>query len=108
MEFIRNNWIWLAVAGGLITMHFMGHGGRRHGWRNRESGAGDENVSDPGCGAVEATSPWLLNRQDSMTKTSGIGDKSCQNTNNMLDIRQRRKARQATAAAAPTAMKRWV
>ena len=41
MDWLQNNWIWLAVAVGFIAMHFFGHGGHRHVRNNRESGTGD-------------------------------------------------------------------
>ena len=47
MDWLQNNWIWLAVAGGFIAMHFFGHGGHRHGRNNREPGTGGKNVDDP-------------------------------------------------------------
>lgn len=47
MDWIQNNWIWLAVAGGMIAMHFLGHGGHRHGRKNPEPGTGGKNVTDP-------------------------------------------------------------
>lgn len=47
MDWVQDNWIWLALAGGFIAMHFFGHGGHHHGRNNREPGTGAKNVNDP-------------------------------------------------------------
>ena len=56
MDWLQNNWIWLAVAAGFIAMHFFGHGGHRHGRNNRAPGAGDtnaKNVNDLAPGGIQ-------------------------------------------------------
>lgn len=35
MEWLQNNWIWLAAAGGFAVFHFFGHGGHGHGSHNQ-------------------------------------------------------------------------
>ncbi len=75
MDWLQNNWIWLAVAVGFIAMHFFGHGGHRHGRGNPEPGTGDtngtKNVNDSaqdgakahaGHGAAPTTSPSKQHR----------------------------------------------
>lgn len=42
MQWLQNNWFWIALAVGFVAMHRIGHGGHRHGhdrqrtdgWRN--------------------------------------------------------------------------
>lgn len=31
MEWLQNNWFWIALSVGFIAMHMFGHGGHRHG-----------------------------------------------------------------------------
>jgi hypothetical protein len=46
MDWLQNNWIWLAVAVGFIVMHFFGHGGHRHGRNNPVPGTRDTNTEN--------------------------------------------------------------
>jgi hypothetical protein len=36
MQWLQNNWFWLVLAVGFVAMHLFGHGGHRHGHRNRD------------------------------------------------------------------------
>jgi hypothetical protein len=51
MDWLQNNWIWLAAVVGFIAMHFYGHGGHGHGSNNRkpdsEATNGTKNAHDP-------------------------------------------------------------
>lgn len=50
MEWLQNNWIWLAAAGGFAAFHFFGHGSHGHGSHNR----GDDGRETDSGGKVGA------------------------------------------------------
>ena len=72
MEWLQNNWIWLAVAGGFIAMHLFGHGGHRHGRNNREPDTvgtnGTKNVNDPALNSSQAHAGHGLTSAASQSK----------------------------------------
>lgn len=51
MDWLQSNWIWFAIAAGMIAMHFFGHGGHSHGRDDGEpdstGGNGAKDVNDP-------------------------------------------------------------
>ncbi|MFZ5673209.1 MAG: DUF2933 domain-containing protein [Pseudomonadota bacterium] len=53
MEWLQNNWIWLAVAAGFMAMHLFGHGGHRHGRDNPEPGTGDRSGANGVTGDLQ-------------------------------------------------------
>lgn len=49
MEWLTQNWIWVALIGGMLAMHLFGHGGHRgHGGNRGACGGGhDRRGRDP-------------------------------------------------------------
>ena len=41
MQWLQNNWIWIALGVGFVAMHFVGHGG--HGGHSRDGGVDARN-----------------------------------------------------------------
>lgn len=35
MDWLQNDWIWVAAAAGFVVMHFFGHRGHGHGGHNQ-------------------------------------------------------------------------
>lgn len=47
MEWLTENWIWVALIGGMIAMHLFGHGGHGgHGGNHGSRGGGHGNQDD--------------------------------------------------------------
>ena len=45
MEWLQNNWLWIALGVGFVAMHMFGHGG--HGGHGREGGDDARNPKPP-------------------------------------------------------------
>ena len=55
MEWLANNWIWIAFAVGILAMHLFGHSGHGgHGGRSRHGGHDDRSDPQEAKKSVEA------------------------------------------------------
>ena len=63
MEWLQNNWIWIALGGAFIAIHMFGHGG--HGGHNKR----DPNSTDDATGAPGARPP-----ERTASKVTGLND----------------------------------
>ena len=63
MEWLQNNWIWIALGGAFIAMHMFGHGG--HGGHNkRDPNSTDDATGAPGAGHPESTASKVAGLND--------------------------------------------
>ena len=53
MQWLSNNWIWIAFVFAFVAMHWFGHGGHGHGWGHSghsdgrdPRGAGSKNTAE--------------------------------------------------------------
>lgn len=70
MEWLQNNWLWLALAVGFVAMHMFGHGGHQHGGRSRNDRPDPTDTNDA-TGVPGAEHAHL---RGTATPTDGISD----------------------------------
>lgn len=72
MEWLQNNWFWIALAVGFVAMHTFRHGGHRHGHRRRSS---DDRQNPPPANNISAESEIeLTHLSSSASPTAGSND----------------------------------
>ncbi len=78
MEWIQNNWFWLALAVGFVAMHMFGHGGHRHGhgghgregWRSSKPKA--DETAEPGTEDANLSGNTSATVASNLTAARGV------------------------------------
>lgn len=75
MNWFGSNWIWIAVALGVLALHFFGHRhgghGSGHSHRRRSGGAVDDRLQSPEARPLASTEP---SERDAMARSHAPGN----------------------------------